>query len=226
MTQEKPFIERIEIKDAELLLDGEPYFKSLNTMGDTRVIRVVGVLEKPNGATEVHIGTGGCCFGYVINILQGSPEAIEFLTPVNYNIHDLMPIVFQKPADCKIPGEMTSNDVLTTGYGCHGAGVKLVSLHTPRIKEIVPGKEIYSYIKPSHIAVYPRFRTEKEKIYLDFIAGNFTSKRFVPSGTGHSIDLTDRLRTLELDTASDRAWKIDIGATIEAVSKYQIKRNR
>ncbi len=125
-----------------LLRDGQPFFTSpfLNPCeGELRVGLVMPQFEegissmipelRNNGwlyNTEVVVGGGGCCFGYV-HCLNSRGQIVKIL-PIDFNICFIVPIIWidERYSDEKY---RLSMGLLLSGAGCAGQGVRFLDLN-------------------------------------------------------------------------------------------------
>jgi len=209
-------VNRLSFDERNVLLDGEAIY-SFPEMGynASSKIKILGV---PQHGKKIYVGSGICCHG-LIAILNDSNSREEekphfslgALRLPSFNVEDILPVVidYDKTGFKKTRyGRYSASDdaILTTGHGCSGSGVSLVSIEHPKTIEVVSEKE-YDKMRCG-VNIKPRFRFEGRGIILDFFKRN--EYECITSEVTASTDLTPLLNELG----------IDIGKTIQENSGY------
>lgn len=138
-----------------LLKDGKPFFKSPianECMGHMNVGCVALPKEKDdpmfyqagwaNGT--VVVGTGSCCEGYVISLVDRKEDnesrGIAMIQGIDFNVYRVDPIWFNaKGMDGKTYETL---GLLATGAGCSGKGIRFIDFKAlPTVISIVPTDE-------------------------------------------------------------------------------------
>ncbi len=164
MTQEN-LLSRLNFQKQDVYLDGRVIFSApqITTAGD---IQVLGV---PQNGQRIYAGTGSCCYGYMA-VLERIKEdeddfRLEALVPTTFNVFDIIPV----SVDYVKTGFGNNDAVLVTGYGCAGAGVKLIGVSHPNMIEVIPRNE-FKEIEGTTKFTAPRLNVRQQDgaISLDF----------------------------------------------------------
>lgn len=162
----KKLIERLDFDKSTLLLDGKqhPSALALHSLPESR-IKVVGVMTREEnrgpfekdenggrmiiqyGFDKIFIGTGSCCYGFLMDISRGHPSDHPWSPSVEWSrgrimtadmcINDILPV----EGDYKKNSIFGQGTVLIAGNGCAGAGVRLVHGGYPTYLDILSTKE-------------------------------------------------------------------------------------
>ncbi len=201
MTQSN-LVERLSFDERDVLLDGEAIysFPELGHNTSTR-IRMLGV---PQHGKRIYVGSGVCCHGPIVALANhniGGEEKPNFLVYSlrlpSFNVYDILPVAvdphktgFQKTRY----GRYSDSDdaILTTGHGCSGSGVSLISIEHPKTIEVISERE-YDKMRCG-ADIKSRFRFEAGGIILDFLKRN--EYGCITSDVTASTDLTPILNEL------------------------------
>ncbi len=140
----------------KVLLDGKIIYAVEGSNASDTGINLLGI---SNDARTIYVGSGQCCDGpvSVIKDRANGGETPDFqligVVKQNFNVYDMTPVM----VDPDVTGFASEEAVLTTGYGCSGAGVNLVDPYSKKNVEIVPKEEfsglwqqrIQNWIMPS-----------------------------------------------------------------------------
>lgn len=136
MTQEN-LLNKLNFEGEDIYLDGKIIFSVPHIKCASR-INVLGI---PQNGKRIYFGTGECCYGFQ-GVLEKTEKGeddfrLESLVTANFNVFDIIPVI----VDYKKTGFGNGDAVLTTGYGCAGAGVKLTGVYYPDVIEVVSRDE-------------------------------------------------------------------------------------
>ncbi len=178
MTQ-KSLLERLNFQGEDVYLDDKVVFSvpHINTVSG---INMLGVSEEssPHGG-RIYVGSGKCCYG-IISVLDHIPnpedkEAYNFclkaIMPPDFNVYDIIPAVATGGFD-------NSDTMLTTGYGCAGAGVRLMGISSPKTIEVISKDEFNEIWGSRQVSMHPRLTIHQQSstISLDYLRAGYRLK--------------------------------------------------
>lgn len=186
-----------------------------------QLLGVSGDLDKPAEEAKgaLYVGTGNCCFGYVYQLdLAETPRLSRIMSP------DLI-VMDMYPVSTSYEKTDFGNEwsLLVAGYGCAGAGVRLLGVYYRKQIDILSTKE-YNSLMPGGEHSSPRFRLDPERrtIMLDLCKAGYRLKpgKQRPAGMPSILVSGD---THEFYRSSDCYASIDIGERLE---KYGLDREK
>lgn len=127
---------RMSFQGKDVYIDGVKVF----TVPFERTQAGINFLGFSRKEKKIYVGSGQCCYGPISILMYSDREGgtkpevqVDTLRIPDLNVYDIIPI----------------NDtyILATGYGCAGAGVRLVDTYYPTITEIVSTDEYYELEK-------------------------------------------------------------------------------
>lgn len=144
MSKEKN-LPAIRFQGKDVYLDQKLAFSVPGANTTKTHINVIGAIFDPSsyGIKDMYIGTGSCCHGHLLHtrMENGELELSQILTP-DFNVYDILPLV---TSDCKKAGLGNNNEgLLAVGYGCSGAGAKIIGEYCCKMTEIVGEGELRS----------------------------------------------------------------------------------
>src|SRR3989344_3391052 len=174
---ERDLIERLNFKGDDVLLDGEKIF-SVPHRDSKSEINLLGVLQS---GRMLYVGSGKCCYGPISILTNHSQEGqepnfqLDSIRVPDFNVYDIIPTC----VDWKKTGFANEGAILTTGYGCAGSGVRLISTCYPKTIEVVSGEEFHEMWNPrvqNYVMPYLNVNDQKGTISLDLFESGFRPK--------------------------------------------------
>jgi hypothetical protein len=170
------FAGNLIVTGSDLFLGGRKIFTvpvQHHTMSEIRVAGLVewereGVLR--GTVSELFLGTGTCCHGHLYKLdNQGKGGLVlKQIITIDTNVMDILPIIRENAIS-----------VLVVGYGCAGAGVRLVDMMSPRTVDIMPQAEFRAQFMPHGHFTKPTFRFDGKSIDLNVELGGWLADRIV-----------------------------------------------
>lgn len=193
---EQKLIQRLNFKGDDVLLDGEVVF-SVPHRDCVSEINILGVLERKY-RSDIYVGCGNCCHGPIMILSEHSGEdeepQIRFddIRVPDFNVYDIIPA----RVDYHQAGFPNTQAILATGFGCSGAGVKLISAISPKDIEVVSEKELRQMMFKRR-PVRPELRVNEEEGVIDLYFQGPGYMLF--KDDGRRKDLTPILREMGVD---------------------------
>ncbi len=171
---EQNLIKRLNFQGDDVLLDGKVIFSVPHRYAKSG-INLLGVSK--NGRT-IYIGSGQCCYGPITILINSSQEGeklnfqLDSMRMPDFNVYDIIPA----NVDYEKTGFFNADTILTTGYGCAGSGVRLISTYTPKTIEIVSEDEYQKMCNSNRVT--PRLNVVEQEgiITLDLLKSGYRLK--------------------------------------------------
>jgi hypothetical protein len=230
----KTMAEGLNFKGDKVFLDGETIFVIPVRHATMDTVTVVGFWErsKDDPSPTIYVGSGTCCHGHLYELEkhgENVPYVLDQVIAVGTNLMDILPAV----VNYEKAGFPNGNGVLVVGYGCAGAGVRLISTYYPRCVDVVSTEQFRSQIQHGQ-HTSPVFRVDKSTgtIHLDFRWAGWRVKAgmyrdpALPSILADSqteefyVSSADLLATIDLSPRLEEVG-VDVRKTIELVTNYR-----
>lgn len=176
--------ERLNFKGDDVFLDGNKIFSVPHRPTESE-INLLGV---PSGGRIIYVGSGKCCFGPITILMDNASEngdpsnfQLDQLRIPDFNVYDIIPV----SVDHKKTIFANEGAILTTGYGCAGAGVRLIDTYHPKTIEVFSEEEFQKlWNKDVQSWMMPHLRVDEHKrtISLDLLKAGYRLK------PGRSVD--------------------------------------
>jgi len=206
-------LDKLNFEGNDVVLDGKVVYSVPNRPTKSE-INLLGVTQDEN---TIYVGSGQCCYG-PITILKVTKDDgkiskiyLDAFRLPDFNTYDIIPV----EVDYDKMEFSNSDAILCTGFGCAGAGVRLISESSPKTIDVVSEEEFDKMrkdiieMKRYNNFVLPRLNVNEEEgtISLDLKSSGTYMKK--------SKDLTSRLNELG----------VNIKKTIEKNKGYTRIRN-
>jgi hypothetical protein len=195
-----PLSERARFDKGDLFIDDKLVF-TVPIKNDTMYeIKLIGVLEGANPARgRIYVGTGSCCHGHLYVLGVGADYVqLSDIFAADTNVCDILPVDSGRAAVGGV------EDILITGIGCTGRGIRMFNVCKQRMIDIISNEE-YSGLMMNMSGVYPRFAVDVDKGEIFLELHEFNSGRY-----RDHVNLRERLE----------AQGVDIEKTIRLYEDY------
>lgn len=219
----------LSFQNGVVYLNGQTIFTVPVKRATMNTVTVLGYNEFDGElGDQLLVGTGTCCHGHLYKLQKSEGEyPLSQVIAVDTNVMDILPV----SVDYKKTGFANESAVLVVGYGCAGAGVRLLGTSYPRMIDVITSEQLMANI-PNGQHAAPIFRADKNSgtIHLDIRRAGFQQKPGTKREAGLPSILVDKNEEFRVSvdvwtsmniTKRLEEVGVDIGKTIELVSTYR-----